>query len=108
MEFSVVSVPANPNALAAAIKSKAVNISGELQKELGIEDKMTVFEEKETEETNNEEVKIEVKEKPEDKPLIVVPTRVLRPHRAVRRVRVVINPKEVSSATMNMLRGKIY
>ncbi len=109
LEFSIVNVPANPDALAAAINGKSINISKELQGELGVDEEIiNTYVADKTEETNNEEVKIEVKEKPEDKPLIVVPTRVLRPHRVVRRPRIVINPKKVSSVTMNMLRGKIY
>jgi len=76
LEFSVVSVPANPNALAAAINSKSITISEELQKELGLDledsDETTVFMTKQTEETNTEETKVEVKEEPKDKPVIVV------------------------------------
>lgn len=38
LEFSAVPVPANPEALATAVKSKDISISKELQGELGIED----------------------------------------------------------------------
>lgn len=106
LEFSIVPVPANPEALAGI---KELKISEETQKELGIKDEeTTVYMAKETEETNSEETKVEVKEKPEDKPVIVVARRVLRPHRVVRQARVVINPKEVADMTAGMLRGKMY
>ena len=97
LEFSAVPVPANPDALAVAVKSKEVNLSDDMKKELGIEDEDTS--------TNNAEVEIEVKE---EKPLIIVPHRVLTHHRPVRKHRVVINPKEVSQQAMGMLRGKMY
>jgi HK97 family phage prohead protease len=38
LEFSAVPVPANPEALATAVKSKTLSISKELQNELGIEE----------------------------------------------------------------------
>ncbi len=109
LEFSIVPVPANPAALVAAVKE--LNISEATQKELGIEEVTTVFEEKEVEETNNKEteIKIEDKEKPDEKPTILVtPPRIIRAHRLVRMARIVIDPKEVSTRTIKMLRGKIY
>ncbi len=105
LEFSIVPVPANPEALAGI---KALDISEATQKELGIEEKTTVFEEKETEETNNENTEIEVKEK---KSVIVTAQRILVPHRPVKRRRVImrtINPKEISSVAVRMLKGRIY
>jgi HK97 family phage prohead protease len=106
LEYSIVPVPANPEALAGI---KDLGISEATQKELGIES-TTVFEEKEPEETNNGDVKIEIKEtkETEDKPIIIVPRRVLRPHRAVSRPRVVIKPREVASVAAKILKGKIY
>jgi HK97 family phage prohead protease len=38
LEFSAVPVPANPEALATAVKSKSVSVSKELQEQLGIEE----------------------------------------------------------------------
>lgn len=43
LEFSAVPVPANPEALAVAVKTKAVNLSKETQDELGIEDEETFY-----------------------------------------------------------------
>ncbi|MHC4564073.1 MAG: hypothetical protein ACYS8X_15050, partial [Planctomycetota bacterium] len=106
LEFSIVPVPANPEALAGI---KELNISEATQKELGIEDdEITTYIEKEVEETVNEEVEVEVKDEPKEKPIIVVPRRVLRPHRVVRRARVVINPKDVAAVVAGKLKGKMY
>ena len=69
LEFSIVPVPANPDALAGI---KALNISDATQKELGIDVETTLYITKDTEETNTEETKVEVKEEPKDKPVIVV------------------------------------
>ncbi len=102
LEFSIVPVPANPAALVAAVKE--LNISEATQKELGIEN-TTVFEEEESEETNNEEVEIKVKDEKKDKPIIVVPHRVIRQPRIVR---LRIDPKKTTKIALNMLRGKIY
>ena len=49
---------------------------------------------------------IEVKK--ENKPIIIVPRRILGPHRAMKKHRVVINPKEVSERAVKMLKGKMY
>jgi HK97 family phage prohead protease len=107
LEFSIVPVPANPEALAGI---KELDISEATQKELGIEEKATVFEEITATGTdsNNTDTGIEVKDEKKDKPIIVVPKRVIRPHRAVRKTRVIINPKEAATIAANMLRGKIY
>lgn len=43
LEFSAVPVPANPEALATAVKSKDISISQGLQDELGIEDEVTYY-----------------------------------------------------------------
>lgn len=43
LEFSAVPVPANPEALATAVKSKDISISRELQDELGIEEETTYY-----------------------------------------------------------------
>jgi len=43
LEFSAVPVPANPEALATAVKSKDISISQELQDELGIEEEVTIW-----------------------------------------------------------------
>lgn len=43
LEFSAVPVPANPEALVTAVKSKELTISQETQDELGIEDEVTVW-----------------------------------------------------------------
>ncbi len=105
LEFSIVPVPANPDALAGI---KELKLSDATQKELGIVEETTVFVEKETEETNNENTEIEVKEK---ESVIVTAQRILVPHRPVKKrrfVRIVINPKEVSSEAIKMLKGRIY
>lgn len=43
LEFSAVPVPANPEALAIAVKSKGIELSQETQEELGIDDEITVW-----------------------------------------------------------------
>ena len=103
LEFSIVPVPANPDALASI---KALNLSKETQEELGIgeDEETTVFMTPKTEETNNEEVEVKV----EEKPIIVVPQRVLRRHRDVSKTRIVINPKDTAAQAANMLRGRMY
>lgn len=106
LEFSIVPVPANPEALAGI---KELNISEATQKELGIEGKTTIFQEiEEAGETNNADTEIEIKEKKKEKSVIVTARRILVPHRIVRRPRIVINPKEVSSVAIKMLKGRIY
>ncbi len=108
LEFSIVPVPANPEALAGI---KALDISEATQKELGIEEEITVFKEIEgAGETNNENTEIEVKEEKKES-VIVTAQRILVPHRPVKRRRVIIrtiNPKEVSSVAVRMLKGRIY
>ena len=47
LEFSPVTVPANPEALAIAVKSKSITLSDDLQKDLKIETKAEELEEKE-------------------------------------------------------------
>ena len=101
LEFSIVPVPANPEALAGI---KKLNLSEATQKELGVEENTTVFEEKEVEDTNNIEVEVKVKEEKKES-VIVVPHRVIRPHRMVR---IKIDPKDVTSTALNMLKGRIY
>lgn len=49
LEFSAVPVPANPEALATAVKSKDISISQETQDELGIEEEVTVWADTDTE-----------------------------------------------------------
>lgn len=51
LEFSAVPVPANPEALATAVKTKEIAVSKELRDELGLEDEETYYpaNEKETE-----------------------------------------------------------
>ena len=109
LEFSIVPVPANPEALAGI---KALDISEATQKELGIEEKITVFKEiEEAGETNNADTGIEVKEEKKEEPVIVTANRILIPHRPVKRHRVLIrtiNPKEISSVAVRMLKGRIY
>ena len=100
LEFSAVPVPANPEALAVAVKSMEVDISEGMLKELGIE-------KDEDTSTNNTEVEVEVKKEPKKSP-IIVPHRTMRPHRTVRRHRVVINPKEAAERAAKMLRGRMY
>ena len=95
-------VPANPEALAGI---KKLNISEATQKELGIEEKTTVFKEITTTGTDTNNTEVEVKVKEVKKSVIVVPHRVIRPHRAVR---IRIDPKDVTSAAINMLKGRIY
>lgn len=63
LEFSIVPVPANPDALAAAIKSKGLTISKELQDELGI-DEVTYY--ADTDIANAVEEKLEPTLKPEE------------------------------------------
>lgn len=104
LEFSIVPVPANPDALASI---KELNISDTTKKELGIEEGVTVFEEKKSEETNNEDVDVKIKDE-KDKPIIVVPRRLIRPHRVVRRTPIIINPMEVTKTAIKILKGKIY
>lgn len=43
LEFSAVPVPANPEALATAVKTKEIMVSKELQTELGLEDEETFY-----------------------------------------------------------------
>jgi len=43
LEFSIVPVPANPEALALAIKNKQISISKEMQSDLGIEEEKTFY-----------------------------------------------------------------
>ena len=177
LEFSAVPVPANPDALAVAVKSKKVELSENTIKELGVEDnaEVTVYMENTDSSSNNTEIdiKVEPNQKPEetenyiripvrscditatitisakegikalycgkvkkvatylfdkakgwtmtkakawvkehessksleDKPVIVVPHRVIRPHRILRRP---VNPKDVTSTAINMLKGRIY
>jgi hypothetical protein len=85
LEFSIVPVPANPEALAGI---KELGISEATQKELGIES-TTIFKEKDVEDTVNEEVEVEVKDEPEDKPVIVVPQHKVVTQCPVRRIKVV-------------------
>ena len=105
LEFSVVNVPANPDALAAAINGKSITLSKELQKDLGVDEETltTYVGEKEGTDTNNAEVEVKIKEI--KKSVIVIPHRVIRPHRMVK---VSIDPKDVTSAAINMLKGRIY
>jgi len=111
LEFSIVPVPANPAALVAAVKE--LNISEATQKELGIDTKNDTGNESVTVYTVGvnsdkplaDDVKVDTKK---DEPIIVVPRRILRPHRVVRKVRVIINPKDVTKTTINMLKGRIY
>ena len=101
LEFSIVPVPANPDALVAAVKE--LKISEATQKELGIEEKTIEIETPEKTEdtsTNNAEVDIVVKE-----PIIIVPSRVVRRPRIVRRP---IDPKQVTIIAVNKLRGRVY
>ena len=103
LEFSIVPVPANPEALAGI---KDLNLSEATQKELGIEEKTTVFKEITAvgTDSNNTDTEIEVKDEKKE-PIIVVPHRVIRRPRIVR---LRIDPKEVGLRTVNMLKGKIY
>jgi len=101
LEFSSVNVGSNRGALAIAVKS--LNLSEITQKELGIEDEET----DEDTSSNNAEVEVNVKEEKKET-VIVIPHRVLKPHRKVRPTRIVIDPKTVNSQVINMLRGRIY
>jgi HK97 family phage prohead protease len=113
LEFSIVPVPANPEALAGI---KELKISEATQKELGIDDKTFWAKVDDDEDltgvaSNDEDVEIEVRDEKKEEPVIVTPNRILVPHRAVKRPRVLIrriNPKDVSSVAINMIKGKIY
>jgi len=55
LEFSAVPVPSNPEALATAVKSKAISVSKELQEQLGCEEPETFYT------TGNETVIMDIK-----------------------------------------------
>ncbi|KKN58284.1 hypothetical protein LCGC14_0553640 [marine sediment metagenome] len=108
LEFSIVPVPANPDALVAAVKE--LKISEATQKELGIEE----VEEKEVVTTYADdidgdkplvEITKHVPEKVEASPIIVTAHRVISPHRVMRRR---IDPRQVTVMAINRLKGKIY
>lgn len=77
LEFSIVPVPANPEALAGI---KELGISDATIKELGVkseEEATVIYAEKNTGDTNNEDVEIVVKDETKEKPIIVVPHKIV-------------------------------
>jgi len=99
LEFSAVPVPANPEALAVAVKE--LNVSAETQEELGIEEVWHVPDDDNTETTTNTE-KTEPEEKLEIK--ITTPIRMRTPFK------VTVKPKVNNAVerTMTRLSGKVY
>jgi HK97 family phage prohead protease len=61
LEFSAVPVPANPEALTIAVKSKEVDLSDDTIKELGIDD-ITVFLDEPDNSTNDEKLEIKIED----------------------------------------------
>ncbi len=104
LEFSAVPVPANPEALATAVKTKEITVSKELQTELGLEDEETFY--------PVSEEKLEPVLKPEEKDssevCVVKAKKHLKLKRSLRgRLHVHIDPKECAEYLIKILKGRM-
>lgn len=103
LEFSAVPVPANPEALAVAVKE--LSVSTETQEELGIEEVWHVPDDKDEETTTNTETcekEIEGEEKVEIQ--LAKPIKMRKPFKAEG----IINTNSAVERAMTRLGGKVY
>lgn len=94
LEFSVVPVPANAEALAIAVKSHALELSDETKVVMDIEEV-------------DEVVKCSTWAEPEETSTIVVPMRKQIKVRRPIRLRKHIDPKEVAETVVKLIKGKV-
>lgn len=108
LEFSAVPVPANPEALAVAVKTKELNLSDELKDQLDVDDSVTVYAGTGTDTNPPEEVGKEIDElevDPEPTKIKVYRRPKLRKHCIMKRG---YDPNEIRAMAEAQVRGEVY
>jgi len=104
LEFSAVPVPANPEALATAVKSKSVTMSNDIKELLEIDIEETFYPEKKEPEVKEETIEIT---KPEESIELTRPEKVIQLKKYIKLERH-IDPKEIAKVELKKIRGKMY
>jgi HK97 family phage prohead protease len=104
LEFSAVPVPANPEALATAVKSKGIKLSEKTITELGI-DETTYYEDTEVADAVEKSIEEEAKTEP---PKILVPMKETAKLRRPIKIRPHIDTAEQAQIVIKKLKGRMY
>ena len=110
LEFSAVPVPANPEALATAVKSKSVTMSNDIKELLEIDTEETFYPEKKEAEP---EVPVEVWKKEVEQKVEKELVELFKPEEPIeikKHIQLVrfIDPKEIAKVELKKIRGKMY
>ncbi len=108
LEFSAVPVPANPEALATAVKTKELNLTAETQEELGIEEEEKTYTSKNPiDKANNDEESDPNPATIETLPVIKTAA-IIDTTRHIVTVKRKINPKKFAKQIVCCIKGRMY